>query len=222
MKLREDVKVHEKTPKIHLVPPLDKEPIEYLKLYDTIYQEICDRLNKGSGIGGCIRSVEGIYLLNGEIVDDNNKSIDGEVRNGKIYRGHMFQMAVVYDGRVSFGSHGYKENSILREGRTERPQEEPIEDLDEQSLSILEQIANKYNFRVVSEFIEPFFQEKYLPDMLKKARQNPKNNSQSGEKREAGKSGSKRDGRQQTSGTPSGTPSYENGYRREATQVYKR
>lgn len=214
MKLRDDVQVHEKKPKIHLVPPLYKDPRKYCALYQRIYDEICDTLNGGVDIGTYICGVDGMYLLYGEILDENGRSIDGEVRNGKIYRGQIFQMAIVCDGRVSFGSHGYKENSILREGRSERPQE-PIEEVDEQSLSILEDIASEYNFRVVSEFIEPFFQEKYLPDVIKNARQNPQRDKFSWmyEDRDDVKSGLKQ---------TNGTPSYVKREQREATQVYKK
>ena len=109
---REEVQVREKTPKIHLVPPSDKEPKEYLGLDETIYREICDRLNHGSHIGGYVSGVDGIDLLNGEILDYDERSLEGEVRNGKIYRGHVSQIAIVSDGIVSFGEYGYKHNKI--------------------------------------------------------------------------------------------------------------
>lgn len=216
MKMREDVQVHEKTPKIHLVPSLDKDPKEYLKLYETIYREICDRLNHGCHIGGYVSGVDGIDLLNGEILDHDGRSLEGEVKEGRIYRGQMFQMALVSEGIVSFGEYGYKNSRIPYHDGESKKAIEPMEivNLDEQSLSILEQIAGKYGFRVVSEIIQPFFKEKYTPDAVKAARQNPQHNNLGWmyeNKKDLQHS-------QQTSGTPN--PTIE--YRREATQVYKR
>lgn len=222
MTFRDEFQIREKTPKIHLVPPLDKDPKDYIGLYETIYREICDRLNHGSHIGGYVRSIDGIDLLNGEILDHDGRSLEGEVRDGKVYSGQRFQLAIVSEGKVSFGEAGYKYHNIPYIGgedrkskqSTDQPTDAEIsaDTLDNSSLNILEQIAGKYGFRVVCELTQPCIKEKYLSDAVKKARQNPQSDKFSW------MYGDTNNSSQQTSVTPS----YVMGNQREATQVYKK